>query len=124
MREDGTSGCTGHAYIAYKTPEEASLVIDQMNNGVCHDTRVVTKQYFLNLDNLDNKGSCWILLDFYCSVTMLRALGLSQVGSFLCKSKSQVLFFSKFCSFSFCYRSLMSQPSLLLLHLKKNIILK
>ena len=27
-------------------------------------------------NSLDNKGSCWILLDFYCSVTMLRELGL------------------------------------------------
>ena len=25
---------------------------------------------------LGNKGSCWILLDVYCSVTMLRELGL------------------------------------------------
>ena len=27
-----------------------------------------------NPNSLDNKGSCWILLDFYCSVTMLREL--------------------------------------------------
>ena len=27
-------------------------------------------------NSLDNKGSCWILKDFYCSVTMLRELGL------------------------------------------------
>ena len=27
---------------------------------------------FLNPNSQDNKGSCWILLDFYCSVTMLR----------------------------------------------------
>ena len=30
----------------------------------------------LNPNSLDNKGSCWILKDFYCSVTMLRELGL------------------------------------------------
>ena len=27
-------------------------------------------------NSLDNKGSCWILKDFYCSVTILRELGL------------------------------------------------
>ena len=31
---------------------------------------------FVNPNSLDNKGSCWILLDCYCSVTMLRDLGL------------------------------------------------
>ena len=30
------------------------------------------------INSLDNKGSCWILQDFYCSVTMLRVLGLKQ----------------------------------------------
>ena len=30
----------------------------------------------INPNSLDNKGSCWILKDFYCSVTMLRGLGL------------------------------------------------
>ena len=29
-----------------------------------------------NPNSLDNKDSCWILKDFYCSVTMLRELGL------------------------------------------------
>ena len=29
-----------------------------------------------NPNSLDNKGSCWILKDLYCSVTMLRELGL------------------------------------------------
>ena len=28
---------------------------------------------------INNKGSCWILLDCYCSVTMLRELGLRLV---------------------------------------------
>ena len=28
------------------------------------------------INSLDNKGSCWILKDFYCSVTMLWELGL------------------------------------------------
>ena len=32
----------------------------------------------INPNSLDNKGSCWILKDFYCSVTMLRELGLSD----------------------------------------------
>ena len=31
----------------------------------------------LNLNSLDNKGSWRILKDFYCSVTMLRELGLN-----------------------------------------------
>ena len=26
------------------------------------------------INSLDNKGSCWILMDFYCSVTMLREI--------------------------------------------------
>ena len=30
----------------------------------------------LNPNSLGNKGSCWILKDCYCSVTMLRELGL------------------------------------------------
>ena len=30
-----------------------------------------------NPNSLDNKGSCWILKDFYCSVTMLRELGFA-----------------------------------------------
>ena len=29
-----------------------------------------------NPNSLDNNGSCWILKDFYCSVAMLRELGL------------------------------------------------
>ena len=29
--------------------------------------------------NPDSKGSCWILKDFYCSVTMLRELGLMNM---------------------------------------------
>ena len=32
----------------------------------------------INPNSLDNKGSCWILKDFYCSVTMLRELGLRK----------------------------------------------
>ena len=32
---------------------------------------------WMNPNSLDNKGSCWNLLDFYCSVTMLRELGLT-----------------------------------------------
>ena len=34
--------------------------------------------YILTPNSLDNKGSCWILKDFYCSVTMLRELGLRE----------------------------------------------
>ena len=30
-----------------------------------------SKILIVNPNSLDNKGSCWILLDFYCSVTML-----------------------------------------------------
>ena len=30
--------------------------------------------------SLDNKGSCWILKDFYCSVTMLRELEFMKAG--------------------------------------------
>ena len=43
--------------------------------------------YYINPNSLDNKGSCWILKDFYCSVTMLRELGLNIKE----KSKPQVL---------------------------------
>ena len=31
---------------------------------------------YINPNSLDSKGSCWILKDFYCSVTMLREVGL------------------------------------------------
>ena len=36
----------------------------------------------INPNSLDNKGSCWILKDFYCSVTMLRELGLMVYSFF------------------------------------------
>ena len=39
----------------------------------------VSSGMFLNPHSLDNKGSCWILLDFYFSVTMLRELGLTYI---------------------------------------------
>ena len=35
--------------------------------------------WFINPNSLDNKGSCWILLDFYCSLTMLREIGLKKI---------------------------------------------
>ena len=39
----------------------------------------MNNNYLFNLNSLDNKGSCWILKDFYCSVTMLyRELGLIE----------------------------------------------
>ena len=37
--------------------------------------KAIQKEMF-NPNSTDNKGSCWILKDFYCSVTMLRELGL------------------------------------------------
>ena len=37
------------------------------------------KKCYINPNSLDNKGSCWILKDFYCSVTMLRELGLKEL---------------------------------------------
>ena len=40
------------------------------------DQKPETYFWALTLNSLDNKGSCWILLDFYCSVTILRELGL------------------------------------------------
>ena len=33
----------------------------------------------INPNSLDNKGSWRILKDFYCSVTMLRKLGISYI---------------------------------------------
>ena len=30
----------------------------------------------INSNSLDNKGSCWILKNLYCSVTMLMEIGL------------------------------------------------
>ena len=36
----------------------------------------VWSDVFIIPNSLHNKGSCWILKDFYCSVTMLRELGL------------------------------------------------
>ena len=33
---------------------------------------------FFNPNSLDNKRSCWISKDFYCSATMLRELGLNK----------------------------------------------
>ena len=43
----------------------------------------------INPKSLDHKGSCWILLDFYCSVTTLRELGL--------KKGAQMFNFQYFC---------------------------
>ena len=34
------------------------------------------KKKHFSPNSLDSKGSCWISLDFYCSVTMLREFGL------------------------------------------------
>ena len=42
----------------------------------CGDSGTWTIRSALNPHSLDNNGSCWILKDFYCSVTMLRELGL------------------------------------------------
>ena len=39
---------------------------------------VVRVNKMFNPNSLDNKGSCWILKDCYCSVTMLRELGLKH----------------------------------------------
>ena len=36
----------------------------------------------INPNSLENKGSCWILKDCYCSVTMLRELGLKNIFCF------------------------------------------
>ena len=35
--------------------------------------------YFNSPNSLDNKGSCSILKDFYCSVTLLRELGIMSM---------------------------------------------
>ena len=42
-------------------------------NGIC---TFLERKIIGPTISLDNKGSCWILLDFYCSVTMLRKLRL------------------------------------------------
>ena len=41
-------------------------------------TRNVVAICILNPKSLDNKGSCWVLKNLYCSVTMLRELGLKE----------------------------------------------
>ena len=50
----------------------------------------------LTLTPLDNKGSCWILLDFYCSVIMVRELGLRALlhndEKFVCSQTTQQSF--------------------------------
>ena len=38
-----------------------------------------THYFCIYPNSLDNKGSCWILKNFYCSVTMLRELGLKSL---------------------------------------------
>ena len=48
--------------------------------------------FFLNPNSLDNKGSCWILKNFYCSVTMLRVnelLVFLVLGMFSSPSESR-----------------------------------
>ena len=50
-------------------------VVDVSKKQACPvDTPIFS--IIFNPNSLDNKGSCWILKDFYCSVTMLRELGL------------------------------------------------
>ena len=39
-------------------------------------TNAQQQNKIINPNSLDNKGSCWILKNFYCSVTMPRELGL------------------------------------------------
>ena len=50
------------------------------NHGIVSRSKlsVMAKVQYINPNSLDNKGtcSCCILKDFYCSVTMLRELGL------------------------------------------------
>ena len=48
----------------------------------------------LTVTPYDNKGSCWILKDFYCQVTMLRELGvntkhLSEIRVYTSNTKHQ-----------------------------------
>ena len=62
------------------------------------------KNKFFNPNSLDKKGSCWILKDFYCSVTMLRELGLKYqqlgqkyfCGRLILSALHQVNFFLQF----------------------------
>ena len=46
---------------------------------------------YVNPNSLDNKGSCWILKDFYCSVTMLRDLVVDSLGEENKQEKVQYL---------------------------------
>ena len=48
----------------------------QLKSGVKGYAHSICPAYM----SLDNKGSCWILKDFYCSVTILTELGL-RIGS-------------------------------------------
>ena len=44
--------------------------------NIHHDSKLMKSELaFINPNSLDDKGSCWILKDFYCSETMLRELG-------------------------------------------------
>ena len=57
----------------HQEPPDAKML--QMVLQGCIGTTV--NQVSIHPDSRDNKGSCWMLKDFYCSVTMLRELGLT-----------------------------------------------
>ena len=55
-----------------------SLCTLTANTGQLLRQVYTTHTLIFNPNSLDNKGSCWILKDLYCSVTMLRELGYSS----------------------------------------------
>ena len=56
----------------------------------------------INPNSLDNKGSCWILKDFYCSVTMLRELGLISMNDYLLYIHYSLCMYSNTCAHVQC----------------------
>ena len=56
------------------------LFCSRCRKGWCSQIDFLLNESGINPNSLDNKDSCWILLDFYCLVTMLRELTWMKKG--------------------------------------------
>ena len=57
-------------------------ILNTVKNDIFPDSVIDNLENSINPNHLDNKGSCWILKDVYCSLTMHRKLGLMKLKLF------------------------------------------
>ena len=72
---NSSSGSMGHS-----APTQPATAM----RAVSWKKKILIQNKNINPNSVDNKGSCWILKDFYCSVTMLiGSLGVKQSFGFI-----------------------------------------